>query len=540
MEVFKVGTSMSEKLRSFWAWCAEGQYKIKNKDGEIEKFYPNAMQQRLFGILLAQAKRKEPIRAIILKARKEGCSTFVQLLFAFLCQFTGHWKARTIAHTEKSTTDIHEISQRLFGLYRGRLQPISKMNPIRWEHDSDMSTETAGGLHVSSGANTNVLHLSEMAKWQNTRTPVQDQLASVLQSVPENPNSIIIIESTANMLDLTGEFKLRWEIAEGGEGGYKAFFSPWFEDPTNRLVGAEVEKKTDYESWLVETFDLDDEQVAWRRKQIAGPFRKDDVYFKQEFPATPEEAFQMPTGKIYPMLAKDKHDRNLELGTLIDSGYNLYRGIDWGGVDPFVCLWIAHKTGEPGFSVHVKACPNTWRELTGYPWTESGRPADRNNHTCDTIRYLCSHFDLSGHIHVYREMYIPHAAAHGLSILNHARDILRISAGEPIIGTVADRSQPGSITLMTQQGLPCEPNRVPNSMSQRGEVIDGINLLQALMFADVPVVYPPPPEPWQRTYQRRQDEFGGDFGVGSVDTLVALQDYERATAGTYDEIFGAF
>jgi len=540
MEVFGTGTPMADKLRSFWLWCAQGNYKIKNKDGDIETFHLNAMQERLFAVLLAQAKRKEPIRTIVLKARKEGCSTFVQLLFAFLCQFTAHWKARTIAHTEDSTTDIHEISERVFSLYRGRLQPVGKMNPIRWEHDSDMSTRTAGGLHVSSGANTNALHLSEMAKWQNTRIPVQDQLASVLQSVPENPNSIIIIESTANMLDLTGEFKQRWEIAENGEGNYLAFFSPWFEDTGYRLTGVELDEKTDYENWLIETFHLDDGQLAWRRRQIAGNFRGDEIYFKQEFPATPEEAFQMPTGKVYPMLIRDKHDRSLELPVLIDSGYDLYRGLDWGGVDPFVCLWVAHKRGEPGFSVDVRACPNTWRELTGYGWTDSGRPADRNNHTCDTIRYLCSHFDLSGHIHVYREMYILHAAAHGLSILNHARDILAISGREPIIGTVADRSQPGSITLMVQQGLPCEANRIPNSMSQRGEVIDGINLLQALMFGDVPVVYPPPPEAWQRTLQRRQDEFGGDFGVDSVDTLIAMRDYERANIRAYDDIFGAY
>lgn len=541
MELLSEDMSMADRLRAFWMFLHEGHYKIKNKRGKIVPLTPNSMQERLFKEMLRQALLEIPIRIIILKARKEGASTFIQALWCFLCQYSPHWTARTIAHTDDSTSDIHAIAERVFRMYQGTPRPKTKGNPLKFTHDSDMSTRTAGGLHVSSGANTNAAHLSELAKWANTKMPVKDQLASILESVPETEQTIIVIESTASMIDQSGQFKVRWDTAGMSNSPWTAFFSPWFEDPEYCLDSAGPILDPSEVELELRGRGVTDGQLQWRRRKILGSFSGDEVYWNQEFPSTPEEAFQCADGKVFPMLSEARHDRRIEAVRLLASGHRFYRGIDWGAVDPFVCLWAAHLPGEPGFSIDRVACPNTWREMTSYAYDPNGRPYDRDNHTCDVVRYICSHYNLGGHLHIYMELYVPDSAKHGLSVLDHAARIKRMGAGFPCHGTVADRAQPGNIMLISQQGVYAEPNRVPERKSDRGEILDGIGRLHALMIASTPLSYPPPPQPWQVVCRDQVAASGlGRIGLTSSEDALALHDYDRGQAKDVDEIFGVY
>jgi hypothetical protein len=180
--------------------------------------------------------------------------------------------------------------------------------------------------------------------------------------VPEVPESIVVIESTANMADETGEFRVRWDEAEKGTSPYAPFFSPWHEEPTYRSETPFEGEPDEYEQWLMDDLGLTKEQLQWRRRKIAGDFAGDVIRFKQEFPATPAEAFQSPEGKVYPILNPIRHDLSHDPRQLQAAGYTFYRAIDWGGVDPFVCLWVAHKPGDPGLTIDRSVCKNTWRE----------------------------------------------------------------------------------------------------------------------------------------------------------------------------------
>ncbi len=552
MAMLSPESRMLTKLEAFWEWCSLGAYKIKDKRSRIVPFEPNEVQTRLFQTMMVLAKQRRPIRIIVLKARKEGVSTLIQVLNAFLAQHVPHFKCRTIAHTDDSTSDIHEITERVFKLYKGDPKPMNIGNPLRWDHDSDITTRTAGGLHVSSGANINSLHLSELAKWQNTRMPISDQLASILQSVPEDPNTILIIESTASMRDVSGEFKKRWEAAQNPDSPYVPFFSPWAEDSGYTHKEGKLTEPSEYEQGLLDNgavmvgyegavrIKVTKPQVLWWRKKLLGDFAGDEIYAKQEYPSNPDEAFQMATGRVFPMLTKDKHSRDTSVDALMGSGYQFFRAIDFGAVDPFVCIWVAHLRGDPGFTIDPKACPESWRELTDYHYDDYGKPADVNNHTVDAIRYAIMHYSLLGHIHIYREMYIPNAASRNLSILDHAKEIMERTTSEPVIGTVADRSQPGSISLMAQQGLPVESNRVPERRSERGEIMDGVNQIQAMMIASLPLIYPPPPVPWQLQVRRRDEELGIEASYSSSEMVLAMNRYESRQMGQYDDMHGAY
>ena len=112
-------------------------------------------------------------------------------------------------------------------------------------------------------------------------------LDRVMQAVPNTPESLVIIESTANGFNF---FKKLWDDAAAGLNDFVPFFAAWYEMEEYRMpyYGEEL---TAEETELKAAFGLDDEQIMWRRWCIRNNCGGDLEYFHQEYPATPEEAF---------------------------------------------------------------------------------------------------------------------------------------------------------------------------------------------------------------------------------------------------------
>src|SRR5690606_9182965 len=111
---------------------------------------------------------------------------------------------------------------------------------------------------------------------------------------------------TANGYDAM--FFPMWQDAEAGLSDYIGIFIPWYwQDEYRKPVPADFalnEEERDY----AKAYGLDDEQMAWRRAKIVE--LKDPILFKQEYPATAAEAFQV-TGHesfipVEPVLAARK------------------------------------------------------------------------------------------------------------------------------------------------------------------------------------------------------------------------------------------
>ncbi len=534
--MFLPDDSMVTKLDNYVRWVQRGACRIKDRDGRLVPMVLNNSQWRLFTAIRNQSVAGKPIRLIHLKARKMGASTFVQTLFFFLVQHTPHCSALTVAHTVDSTQDIFEISQRAArNLREGDAPTFCNMKRITFAHDSGAVVRTAGGEHVASGATTNLLHLSEVAKWPGDGNAVKAQLASIMQSVPKTPNSIILVESTTNMIDTSGQFKEMWDGSKRRDSQFKALFAPWFIDAEYSAKDAKpIVDATEYEIVLREKHKLTDGQLQWRRQVIASEFSGDERWFRQEFPATEEEAFQAPRGLIFPMLREAIHAKSVE----IDHGWHRYRGIDFGGADAFVCLWVAHRPGPPRFTIDINACPNCWKELRAYYWGPTGRPIDKADHTIDALRYIITYFDLTGHVHVYRELYEEDSASKGDSVLDLASEIDRMTNAERIVGTVADRSQPATITLLNQYGFCVSPAVVPESASSRGEKVDGIMRMQAIMIGTENLRLPPVEPTIEQRMRRRNLPFR--VAECSTETLVAMARTQKAAAERYDDTFGAY
>src|SRR5699024_10343551 len=86
-------------------------------------------------------------------------------------------------------------------------------------------------------------------------------------------------------------FHQKWVDAEKGVGDFIAIFVPWYWQDEYRKDPPEGFELTAEELEYQRLYALDDAQMAWRRNKIAE--LKDAALFKQEYPATAAEAFQM-------------------------------------------------------------------------------------------------------------------------------------------------------------------------------------------------------------------------------------------------------
>jgi hypothetical protein len=112
--------------------------------------------------------------------------------------------------------------------------------------------------------------------------------AGVVQAVADEPGTEIILESTAN--GVGGEFHARWQNAEAGSAIIRRSLS-------RGLGRGYTRDATDFASRrrragiCARLHGLTNEQLAWRRNKIAE--LGDETLFKQEYPSTAAEAFQM-------------------------------------------------------------------------------------------------------------------------------------------------------------------------------------------------------------------------------------------------------
>jgi hypothetical protein len=151
--------------------------------------------------------------------------------------------------------------------------------------DSAYKVGTAGTKGVGRSSTLQLFHGSEVGFWPHADT----HAAGVLQALSDEPGTEGILESTAN--GVGNFFHQKWRDAETGKGDYIAIFVPWFWQKEYRKAPTPDFVKDEEEQEYAGLYGLDDEQMYWRRQKIVE--LKDPVLFKQEYPATAAEAFQM-------------------------------------------------------------------------------------------------------------------------------------------------------------------------------------------------------------------------------------------------------
>lgn len=272
--------------------------KIVNKDGELVPLKFNYAQNKLYDVIKKQTQENKPVRIIILKARQMGISTCVEAILNTNTMLNFNMKTGIITHQSSATANLFKMSKIMYQSLPNKIKPQvlkDNQNELVFNNtdntglNSELKCMTAGSSGVGRSDTYKQLHLSEYAFWPGDKKAT---LNGLLQAVPNTPNSIVIIESTANGFE---HFKELWDDAVEGNSDFIPVFFPWFKMPEYRMTYDDF-NLTEEEKELKRIYSLDNEQLSWRRWCIKNNCSNDIDMFKQEYPSNPEEAF-LSTGK---------------------------------------------------------------------------------------------------------------------------------------------------------------------------------------------------------------------------------------------------
>lgn len=272
----------------------ENYLKIKTKESEVIPFVMNPPQLKLYNVLKQQAELGKPQRVIILKARQMGFSTETEAIIFKKTATKSNVTSGIVAHKEDATTNLFNMSKLYLEGLPAKMRPATKASnaqEIIFDNKegsglrSKIKCMTAGGSGIGRSDTYQNLHISELAFWKGDKKAT---LTGLLQAVPNTPDSLIIIESTANGYDY---FKELWDKAVDGESDFYPLFCAWWELTEYRMDASNLGELTEEEKEVKARYNLDNEQIAWRRWCIKNNCGGDINQFKQEYPASPEEAF---------------------------------------------------------------------------------------------------------------------------------------------------------------------------------------------------------------------------------------------------------
>jgi hypothetical protein len=262
--------------------------KIRSKAGDILPLELNPAQIYLHEQLEKQRRETGRVRALILKGRQQGCSTYVEGRFYWRVSHNRGARAFILTHRDDATANLFDMAKRYHKYCPDIVKPhtaASNARELLFDNlDSGYKIATAGGTGAGRSDTIQYFHGSEVAYWPNAREHVK----GALQAVSNEAGTEIILESTSAGPD--GLFYEYCMNALKGEGQYILVFIPWFWQQEYRETVPDNFQPTAEELHYAKLYGLDMEQLSWRRSKIFELGGIGD--FRREYPATAEEAFE--------------------------------------------------------------------------------------------------------------------------------------------------------------------------------------------------------------------------------------------------------
>ena len=291
-----------KRYRNDFSAFAQEQIKIITKDA-TQGFIPfefNECQKIITDKLNDQLEKTGKVRAIILKARQQGISTYCAGRVFWKSYYTPHSRSVVMAHDSATSDALFTMSKNLINRMSEEFSPkeirsnakeIIIRSPIMKEDEvASYRLYTAGSPEAGRGTTPTILHASEVAFWQHD----EKILSGLFQGISSAEGTEVILESTAN--GAKGEFHRLWVGAVAGENEYLPIFLPWFTTPEYTLDPPEGIEWTVDEEKEQKKYNLTDGQMYWRRLKIA---ESGKLKFQQEYPATADEAFIVSGSNVF-------------------------------------------------------------------------------------------------------------------------------------------------------------------------------------------------------------------------------------------------
>lgn len=288
--------------------------KIRPKTGGlVVPLIMNEAQLHLHNKIEEQLASIRRIRAIVLKGRQQGVSTYTQGRFYWKLSHRRGVKAYILTHEQPATDNLFGMVDHFWEQapmdYRPHTGAANAKELVFDALDSKYAVTTAGSKDTGRSGTAQYLHGSEVGFWANAAT----HMAGIGQVVPDAHGTEIILESTAN--GTANLFHEIWTMAVKGKSEYLPIFIPWFWQREYRRPPPSDFELTAEETDYREAFELDLDQMAWRRNKTDTDFRGDTSQFDQEYPASAELAFASSSPRAlikFAPVARARRVRGLE------------------------------------------------------------------------------------------------------------------------------------------------------------------------------------------------------------------------------------
>ncbi len=295
-EEIKIRRDLKEDFKHYASKCLQ----IRTKPGQIDSFVLNRAQQYIHTRLEEQISKTGKVRALILKGRQQGCSTYVGGRFYHKTTHNLGIQCFILTHALNATDNLFKMAQRFYKgtpeYFRPAVSTNNSKELIFGRLDSGYKVGTAENKSVGRSSTIQLFHGSEVAFWANA----SEHAKGILEAVPNALGTEIILESTAN--GIGNFFHQMWQNAEAEISDYIAIFVPWFWQEEYKSEVTEDFVLTPKELELHELYGLTFEQLAWRRLKIINLSlngQNGEKSFMQEYPCNSQEAFQLTGEDTY-------------------------------------------------------------------------------------------------------------------------------------------------------------------------------------------------------------------------------------------------
>lgn len=273
--------------------------RIRLKRGVIAPFELNQAQLWAHTLIEMQKAKIGKVRGVIIKGRQQGFSTYIGGRFYKITTEAIGFSTYILSHESKTTGKLYEMVQRFHETCEPLIKPTKdgdnkKLGMKFGALESSYELGTAKNPDSGRGFTAQLFHGSEVGFWAFA----DSILSGVLQAVPDEDGTEILLESTAN--GVGGAFYDFVMDAYKGIGEFILIFSPWYWEKGYAKKPEAGFTRTAEEHELAElvanhpdgeaySYKLTDAQLAWRRNKIR-ELKSGDL-FKQEYPSHVHEAF---------------------------------------------------------------------------------------------------------------------------------------------------------------------------------------------------------------------------------------------------------
>jgi hypothetical protein len=298
VEPVDIELATRQKLKDDFEFFARNCLTIKTKASGNKPFELNKAQKYIHEQIEIQRDETGKVRAIVLKGRQQGVSTYAEGRFVWRTSHNKSVNAFILTHEDDATQNLFRMSKRYYDNLPDAVRPsISASNAKELlfdQLDSGFKVGTAGNKSVGRSQTNQYFHGSEVAFWPHAA----EHAKGILQTIPDAAGTEIIYESTAN--GLNNFYHQQWKLAESGQSEFIAIFVPWFWQEEYRKKLPEDFILSDDESELQSQYGLSDEQSYWMRQKVtelSADGTDGHKSFKQEYPMNASEAFQVSGGE---------------------------------------------------------------------------------------------------------------------------------------------------------------------------------------------------------------------------------------------------